>query len=616
MVPAVASASPFPAAQQPATTCTSSNTLRWTLVTPPNALNDLISIGSTAAPWIQYGEYWSPLGDGIWPNGTYMSSTSITDWVQSNSNYTVWTYHIKPGLKWSDGSNVTSADLLASYGPKYQFNATYDIIGLGKEVKQEYAVNSDTAVFVLNQPDSLFSYKSSTDGSGYFVWPASVINQYGAAYNNFGTDLSVGPFYVSNYQSGQTQMTLLRNPYYSPQPKVCQADVNFVESLSLTATGLLSGSTDMAVIEPSNAQAILQKPWLKILPETTGITYLQYNDTVYPYNMTQFRQSLVFGINQSQIIQQAFSGYAATAYDSEGNIWSGSHSIYYNPKQMMYNFSQSTSLNLLKSIDITKGSNGVLDYPNGSSIALTLYTDSQNTADVAAAQVVKQNLQKLGFTINLIIENGNTITGDYTSNVNNIARTGMIMETSNVALWGALLYAIQPGWVTLGQPIPNISWEWPPNANTEFEGNLTAAIATGNQTLWERYAQNVQALNAEYLPYIYLDCPQTLWAFNTQRWTGWPSDGQYMDLNNAINPVAWDNLSPVGASNSTTSTSTSVAQSSSTVSSLTSAAVSSTASTSSSTTNYTLIAAAVVVVVIVIAAVVSLSLRRRRPSPR
>ena len=54
----------------------------------------------------------------------------------------------------------------------------------------------------------------SLDGQGGTpVLPASVINQYGASYPNLGTDLSMGPFYVSNYTVSSTQMVMYRTPY-------------------------------------------------------------------------------------------------------------------------------------------------------------------------------------------------------------------------------------------------------------------------------------------------------------------------------------------------------------------------------------------------------------------
>ena len=216
----------------------------------------------------------------------------------------MWTFNVKPGLKWSDGTSVTSQDILQTFGPKFGFNSTYDILGMGREVNNESALNSSAAVYVLNAPDAHWPDKFNWDLYSP-VYPAEFIQQQGAAGSNLGTNVVVGPFYTSNYQSGQTQMVLLRNPYFQPQPKISEIDINFVETLSLTTNGIVAGTTDLAPIEPSNAQAVLKNPSVHILDEKgLYVSTLQYNDSLYPYNMTNFRQALAFGINQSMFVDQ------------------------------------------------------------------------------------------------------------------------------------------------------------------------------------------------------------------------------------------------------------------------------------------------------------------------
>ena len=196
---------------------------------------------------------------------------------------------------------------MASFSPKFYFNATYDVLGMGPEVKNETALNSSATVFNLNAPDAMWANKMSVPSVGFTIFPKSIVDQFGSAYSNLGTTIDMGPFYVSNYTAGSFTMTLLRNPYYIPQPTVCKINVNFVESLSQTTESLLAGTTDWAQIEPSNAQSIINNPNLHLFAEPAmETTTLEYNDTVYPFNMTAFRQAMVFGINQSELVQQSF----------------------------------------------------------------------------------------------------------------------------------------------------------------------------------------------------------------------------------------------------------------------------------------------------------------------
>jgi ABC-type transport system substrate-binding protein len=528
------------------------------MVIPPTSINPntLVTASGTESPaLLLFGEYYSPEGVPE-PNGTFDQAASVTDWVSHNSNYTQWMFHIKPGLVWSNGQNVTAQDYIASYSTKMWYNSSYDILGLGPEIKSAYALNSSTAVYNLNVSDAQFANKMSVDTIGSVVFPASVVNQYGAAYPNLGTNIAMGPFYISNYSAGAFQMTLLRNPYYQPQPKWCEINVNFVDSLSATSTNLLSGSTDIAQVAPQNAASILKNSNMQLLDERGMFTTsLEYNITNYPFNMTAFRQALAFGINQTQLVNQAFAGYAATAYNSEGTVWSGSNSSWYNPNIKKYDFNQTESLALLNSIGITKGSDGLLHYPNGTAITLNLWAATDSAVDVLGASVIKSNLQNIGFTVNVQTTSSANIIGYYASNVDNIARTGLILATTTLGVWGFILDDVLPGWDVYFTPtVPNVSWEWPPSVQNEYSSNLSAIYATDNTAQLKQYANNIQAINAVNLPTIMLAFPDELWAFNTQHWTGWPTAGQYLVWAGfVLNPTALLNIQPTGTGSSSSS---------------------------------------------------------------
>jgi peptide/nickel transport system substrate-binding protein len=598
--------------------CSPQDTLTWTLVVPPSSINPntLVTPSGTDTPALLiFGQYYSPQGVPE-QNGTFDYNTSVTDVITHNANYTQWMFHLKPGLRWSNGQNVTAQDLLASYSTKMWYNSSYDILGLGPEINNSYALNSSTAVYNLNMPDAQLANKFSVDTIGSVVFPASIVNQYGAAYPNLGTTTSMGPFYVSNYSAGLFQMTLLRNPYFEPQPKWCQISVNFVESLSQTANNLLSGSTDVAQVEPSNVPAILKDPNLQLLDEKGMFqTSLEYNITVYPYNMTAFRQALAFGINQSKIVQQAFSGYAATAYDSEGTVYNNSQSYWFNPNIKQYNFNQTESLALLNSINITKGSDGLLHYPNGTAISITLWAATDSAVDVIGAQAIKTDLQNLGFTVNVQTTSSANIIGDYASNVGNIARTGLILATTTLGVFGFILDDVLPGWDVYFTPtVPNIYWEYPPSVNDEYNSNLSAIYATDNRTALQQYAYNIESINAQNLPTIMLAFPDEIWAFNTQRWTGWPTQGQYFVWAGFVpNPEPLLHIQPVSSATSTT-TPVTTSTTSSSLTNTTQPSNSTSTTTSTGGSSLVLIAAIVVVVVIVIAVAAVFLRRPKKPA--
>ena len=346
------------------TACNASNTFTWVDSPTPNTLLEVAAAGPAPLD-IASIEYDSGLlGDS--PSGGFQYQTAITDGITHNANYTQWVFNIKPGLKWSDGTPVTASDILATYSPNFMFNASYDFTGVHTQVTREVALNSSAVEFDLNTtnahlPETL-SFMILTS-----VYPASLIQKYGLNYNWFNATEVVGPFYLANY-SGGSEATLFRNPYFYttglPEPKICEIHMVFVESGALAVPFFASGQADFSEIDASLVPSILKNPNNHILDENaTNITDLGYNVTVYPYNMTAFRQAIAYSINQTQVVQQAFYGYADTAYNAEGGVPEVLANLY-NPNIVKYSYDPQQSLSLLQSIGITKV-NGALTYPNG-----------------------------------------------------------------------------------------------------------------------------------------------------------------------------------------------------------------------------------------------------------
>jgi ABC-type transport system substrate-binding protein len=577
--------------------------LRMTLVAPPNSLNQLSAVSANTVYLLTQMEYPSGVWPEILPNGSLDWTHSVMSTITHNQNFTVWQFSLKPNLKWSDGTPINSTDILTTYGPKFGFNSSYDIWGLGPEVQNEHVVNVTTAEYDLNVTDAHFPEKM-TGQVWLDLYPASFVNTKGVSDPNFGTDVAAGPFYVSNYASGSTQMTMLPNQYYPTTPPMSALDISFVESESLTTGPLLAGSTDLAPIEPSNAPSIVGHQGLGIIDEKgRGITDIQYNDTMYPYNMTAFRQALVFAINQTQYINLALNGYGVPAYTGEGTVAPNS-SIWYNPGVTKYSFNTTTATALLNSIGIKKGTDGYMQFPNGTDITLSLWADTDNTADTLGAGVVKNDYMALGFKVNLQTTSIANIVSDYGSNVQGI-RSAMILSSIYAPIWGFALLDVEPAWNVYWLPtVPNIYWEYPPSADAQYQSNLSAWKTTDNITQEKVYVDNIQSLNSQFLPTIVLAYQDDLWGYNTQVWHNWPTNGAITFEANTWNFTALLSLTP------SLSTTTTAGSSTSTSTGLTSSLTTNTSSSTSSGISTLEIAAIAIVVIIVVVGAI-LFLRRR-----
>ena len=568
--------------------CPASSTLRISLAGgTPNSLTFLTAAVNPA--FYLSSMLWTSLYPPFSPTGSQLYNLSIADWISHNNNYTEWTINIRPGLKWSNGQPVTSNDILATYSSKFAFNSTFDFTGAHNEVKSETASNTSEVVFLLNQPDAHFLETIST------LVLTNVLPASEAMWNFTGigvTPIVDGPFYPVNYTAGSTQMVAYTNPYFNttglPEPQFCQVDMSFAETDSELLSYVLSGSTDIAYsVDPADVQSILNNPnWHLIDQHNTAPISINWNVTTYPLNMTAFRQAMVYGVNQSQIVAQALSGYGGTAYAAEGTV-PPNVAQYYNPNQTTYSYNTTKALSLLQSIGITQ-SGGKLQYANGNPVSFTLYVDDSSTQDILAAGVIQNDLQSLGMQVSLDLVSHSTL-----SSFTSVAPDSMYLSTGFGAVFADPAIDAQPGWnVYLHPAIPNSYWEYPPSANAEYQSNSSAIAQTDDPAQMANYLDNIQALNAKYLPTFIVSYFDTLAVYNTQRWTNWPganSSSGWFNENAITNLQLLAQLQPTSTSTTATSTSTTATSTSTTATS--------TSGSGNNTLTYAALAAIVVVVV-------------------
>ncbi len=148
-----------------------------------------------------------------------------TDTGRPNKDATVWTYTLKKGLKYEDGTPITSADIKygieRSFAPELSGGAPYlrdwlvgaaDYQGPYKDKKGLSAIetpDSRTIVFHLNKPEGEFPYlatqtqftpvpKSKDTGTKYEAHP-----------------VSSGPYKVVKNENDGEHLVLERNPHWS-----------------------------------------------------------------------------------------------------------------------------------------------------------------------------------------------------------------------------------------------------------------------------------------------------------------------------------------------------------------------------------------------------------------
>lgn len=624
--------------------CSSADTVTWVTEPIPQSFNYLAPTGDSTF-MVASLSYMSLAPFNLQPDGGLYWADSVTNWITSNSNFTQWTFHIAPGMTWSNDTAVNASDIADWLTTAYALNPQYDFVGLHTEVTGVQIVNSDTATVILNTSDAQLPNRIGTYYYAPMVSPSAIAK--GPADPLFGTAVADGPWVLTNYTSGATQAVLLPNPYWPGQkPTACEVIVNFVENSAQMIPFLVQGSADFAgPMAFGNLAALSSHPNIHLNGYGGNFgSFMMYNITHYPYNMTQFRQALAYSLNTSQMMQTSTFGYGVQANNAEGGIPSTYGS--YTTNQQMYPYNVSAAMSLLYSIGFTGGgAPGVpLLFPNGTKYTVTLYTDSSKAWDPSLELQVANYLTALGIGIQTQTLTSQNLGADYAANAFNIQNNLVIYSSGGAQYFSPWVSAQQdcnvygtPGcynWFaqTASNGLPHE--EWPPFADAWYQSNLTAINNTPptNITGQIHFGNNIQQIRAGYLPVVMLGYPAKIFAYNTQKWGDWPS--YYMSNEGQVNESMFGALLPasevttqsstttfasntgpsVSSSSSQTSTQSSTSQTSTSLptSSITHITTSSSKSSSSVAMSWPIVA----VILAIVLAAATLLVFRRDPTSR
>ncbi len=252
----------------------------------------------------------------------------------TDSNKT-WTYHIKSGVKYEDGSPVTSQDVkyavertfdraVLPNGPSYFASllagnaATYPgpFKDRAKNVMALTAIDTPdptTIVFHLKQPFASFNYVVA------FPQTAPVPPDKDKGTNYQLHPQSTGPYMFQSYQLNK-QYTLVPNPQWNPSwnPQVKQLPSKIVVNLNVNAPDidnrLLAGDIQVdqagSGVQSAARARILSSPNLKANADDpiTGFMWFYYiNTKVKPLDNIHCRMAIEYAANKTDL-QTAYGG--------------------------------------------------------------------------------------------------------------------------------------------------------------------------------------------------------------------------------------------------------------------------------------------------------------------
>ncbi|MFB0616540.1 ABC transporter substrate-binding protein [Streptomyces sp. AGS-58] len=254
-----------------------------------------------------------------------------TDTGRPNKDATVWTYTLKKGLRYEDGTPITSADIKygveRSFAPELSGGAPYlrdwlvgaaDYQGPYKDKKGLSAIgtpDSRTIVFHLNKPEGEFPYLATQTQ----FTPVPKGKDTGTKYESH--PVSSGPYKVVRNENDGEHLVLARNTNWSaatdPERKAYPDRIDVRSGLdSSVINQRLSASqgTDSAAVTtdtnlgPAELAKVTgdKKLAARVGTGHFGYTdYIAFNPRVKPFDDPKVRQAISYAVDRSSVVNAA-----------------------------------------------------------------------------------------------------------------------------------------------------------------------------------------------------------------------------------------------------------------------------------------------------------------------
>ncbi len=459
-------------------------------------------------------------------------------WEVSEDGLT-WTFHLRPGVTWSDGVPFTADDVVFTfndliYNPAIP-NSARDIFTVDGKIFQVRTLDSATVQFQLPTKFAPFLMFMSQA-----IMPKHRLQQAvkdGVFDSTWGVGtppeeiVGTGAFLLEKYVAGQ-RITLKRNPHYwkkdsdgNALPYLDRIIYLIVQSQDVELLKFQRGEidfyamrgSDYPILKPQEAKGNFtvyqagpafgtvftvfnQNP--RENPQT-GTPFVDPVKLAWFTNLN-FRRAAAHALDKESMIKIVMNGLG---YPQSGSM-SPSSGFFYNEKVTEYPYDPAKAKSILREAGfIDRNSDGVVEDPQGNPIEFTFVTNSGNTDRIKIANLIRKDWEQIGFKVNFLQLEFNTLvtklnsTFDWEASM--IGLTGGVEPHSGRNVWNSAgqLHLWNPA-----QPKPTTKWE------ERIDQLFDLGVQELDRDKRKVYYDEWQKIVSEELPLIYTVLSESLFA--------------------------------------------------------------------------------------------------------
>jgi len=226
-----------------------------------------------------------------------------TAW-QVSSDGLAWTFTLREGVRFHDGSAFTTDDVLAKFERARDPDSGHVNTGYYAPVVDVRAPDERTIVFELDTPSRSLLYNLAR--------PDAIIYPRALAETQRSQPVGTGPFVFARYVEGSEVRLERFDGYWNPElPYLDGATFRIIGDANARVAALQAGDVDYvgAAIPPEQVRVLQANPALKIASGTaTAEITVAMNNARAPFDDPRVRQAITHAIDKDVIVEGAFFG--------------------------------------------------------------------------------------------------------------------------------------------------------------------------------------------------------------------------------------------------------------------------------------------------------------------
>ncbi|MEE1187119.1 MAG: peptide ABC transporter substrate-binding protein [Acutalibacteraceae bacterium] len=353
----------------------------------------------------------------------------------------VWTFNLREGLKWSDGSDLTAEDFVYSWkrvaDPKTAAPYGETVLGMVEGWDEAVAGNTDalkveakdakTFVVTLSHPCAYFDKLAAfatlspvnkatieANGDAWAISPESYICN--------------GPFYIKEWVSG-SYILFAKNENYRDKDRVKLDGIKclLIEDPNAAYAAYKNGEALMIKDVPTGEISALKENSDFYVDPIMGTYYLSLNNTLKQFSDARVRKALSLAIDREYVANTIMEG---TYLPAEGYVGTGI--VDYDGSQFMDNANNSKpyfdNSNYEANLEEAKKLLAEAGYPNGEGFPTITYSTNDMGYHKAVAQYLQDAWKQLGINTKVDVVEWASFTpmrraGDYET-----SRNGWVLD--------------------------------------------------------------------------------------------------------------------------------------------------------------------------------------------